>query len=141
MKNLVHFLVRHPEELNAYLFPTELRDRSHVGFGGFFTLGEDSSAPPNESYLFYAVNDEQLVAVELQRSRGRKTVFQANVDGIGVFQFRATQVRNPGKYVGEVAEASGFGVIHRFKPKVPALLDAAARRHNFYFVGYSPRVQ
>jgi len=140
MKNLVHYLVRHPEELSGYIYPTESVYQNYTSFGAFYLVGVSSDAELADGYIFHAVYGDEVIPVMLERVRGTLAIFQVAIRDVGTFQFRANKIRNPGKYLGAEMGLKDLSAIRQLKPRAPTALDSAAREHNFYFIGHSPRV-
>lgn len=139
MKDMVHYLIRHPVEGGGLIYPTEIEDDNYVGFGAFYLLGQPST-PVGERYRFSAVRGEQTIQTELLPFRGSRSFFQAEVGGIGSFIFHAQPMPFRPLYTGAFSSSSDLVAIRRLRSWQPQALDRACREHEFYFVGYSPRL-
>ena len=138
MNRFVHFMVRDPDDQDAIIYPTQLRQEGYLGFGEFYLLGMDASLL--DSYVFAAIKDESVLLVDLIRTGAESRLYKADVPDVGSFIFQAYHSRKPARYSGGDARLDGYKGVRVLKARKPKDNDAAARQYNFYFVGYSPRI-
>jgi len=138
MSDLIHYLIRHPT-LDGLIYPAELEDEEYFGFGSFYLLGK-TGAFIGEAYRFYAIRGEETVQTTLLPYRNSRSFFRAEVTDVGSFLFYAQPIARKPSYIGKAARASNLVAVRRLRSWQPDELDRACQEHNFYFVGYSPRV-
>ncbi|KQV83170.1 hypothetical protein [Rhizobium sp. Root1220] len=118
------------------IYPTELEERIYQGFGSFFFDGNDV-ADVDKSYVFYALRDGELLPLILERI-GVRYSYQVYVVGIGRFVFRATTAGVPSRYSGTSSTDLQQTLVRQLASTDRQGLNDAARRHDFYFVGFTP---
>ncbi len=121
------------------VYPSELRDAESAGPGSFLLMGEVDSRPEPE-YLFPAVLGDKLISVAVRQDERSTSFYWADVTDVGRFLFHAESVRQKLPYLGSDASASGMIALRRLRAWRHGELDRACREHDFYFVGYAPRV-
>lgn len=131
-------MVRRPEHLGELIYPTELFDPGYYGYGSFFINGRHIN-DVDQTYLFYAVRDDQPLPIKL-RSIG-SALFEADVDGVGLFVFKATTVGVPARYAGRYPFPPDTLLVRQLAPKDRPALERAVYEHDFYFTGYSPQIE
>jgi hypothetical protein len=134
---VIHYMVRRPEHLGELIYPLELFDPGYYGYGSFFIDGHHID-DVDQAYLFYAVRDDQLLPIELRSVDD--TSFEADVDGVGLFIFKATRVGVPARYAGQYPFPPDTLLVRQLAPKDRPALEQAAHEHDFYFTGYSPQI-
>lgn len=139
MSELVHFLIRDPNQPKTVVYASDLRTKHYGGFGGFFLMGEDVGNV-RDSYVFPAIQAGRVLAIQLQLVDKTKRVLRAAVPNVGVFTFRSYPFRHPPAYGGKSTLIAGKFALQQLKPTQPDELDAAVRARDFYFVGYSPQI-
>ena len=139
MSGLVHFLIRHPNQPRTVIYANDLRNRQYGSFGGFFLMG-DNAGDTHESYVFPAIQDGKILAIQLKLVGNTKSVFRAIVPNVGAFDFRSYPFRDPPAYGGKSTSMAGMLALQQLKATQPGELDSVVRAHDFYFVGYSPRI-
>lgn len=139
MKRNVHYMIRKPGVLAEFIYPSDLdEDENYYGYGTFVIEGRDNE-DVDDIYDFLAIREARVVKIKLERRT--KTVFHAMVDGIGEFQFTARRMATPARYTGGDANFEGGELIRQLVPADHGLLDAAVRKHDFYFVGFTPKLE
>lgn len=134
----VHYLIRHPS-VAGLIYPVELDEPGYVGFGAFYLLGATGDRI-GDAYVFHAVHQQQILETTLTEYRGTRSFFQAQVSGVGSFVFYAQPMRQKPPYVGAMPAAGNLVALRRLRAWQPDALNRACHEHEFYFVGYSPRV-
>ena len=137
MNERIHYLMLDPNR-KGLIYPTELDDQAYMGKGSFYLL-DFKGYPIRDSYTFYAIHGEQILTFTLHRNLTR--YFQVEVINIGVFDFLAVSISNQLSYIGNEQETSGLIARRRLKALHPERLDQACIEHDFYFVGYTPRLR
>ena len=139
MSDRVHYLIRHPREKGSLIYPTELNGEMYVGFGSFYLLGLPGSRI-DESYDLYAVLGEETIQTNLVRFGKSRNFFRAEVGGVGAFLFYAQRMAKQLSYVGSEIQVRGLIARWKLLSWKHDELDRACRKHDFYFIGYSPRL-
>jgi len=139
MTELVHYLIRHPTNGTGLIYPSDVDDATYVGFGAFYFLGLPGSRVA-ESYRFYAIQGEETIQIPLRPFRRSRSFFRAEVPAVGAFVFYAQPIARKPAYIGSSDSASNLSALRRLRSWQPHDLDRACREHQFYFVGYSPRL-
>jgi len=130
----VHYMCRAPGNVGALLYPYETDD-SYQANGSFFLAGlwtEDV----HEVYSFTTLRADVVQDAELVRVHG--STFEAEIDGIGRFSFRASTMGTPARYIGSARLAEGPLLVRQLVPHDRRRLEAAAIENGFVFLGHSP---
>lgn len=137
----VHYLVNaEDDDRLGLVYPTELGDKKHYAFGGFFLVGEHDASPEAE-YVFHAVHGDNLLRTIAMRSHSGGRFFRVEVNGIGVYMFYAQPMPMKLPYIGGSPGLQGLFATRRLLPLKPDALDRACERFGFYFVGTSLRTE
>lgn len=131
----VHYLCRKPGASGELVYPNELIG-DYQTLGSFFLGGSDSTGF-DEVYVFHAYMEGAVIPIELRRTSA--TMLLAHADGIGKFAFKAVQSGVPAKYAGSHSFPDEK-LVRQLAPRDRAALEDAARSKDFFFVGYSPRL-
>lgn len=132
----VHYLVRHPSIPGELLYPDEV-DENYQSFGTFFLVGKTFD-DVRDKYIFFAVLNGNVIASNLTRIRD-SSLYNAAVEGVGRFEFRATSIGAGGLYAGTYKPSEGLYAVRQLEIRSHAILNSAARDKNFFFVGYTPK--
>lgn len=132
----VHYLCRRPGAERELVYPQEMPP-GHQSPGSFFLPGNPEKGV-DEEYEFYAYRGGEVVAIPARKSDRDSLV--AIVDGIGGFQFLTSLAGIPARYVGNLPFPDQGMVARQLAPIDREELERAARDKDFFFVGYSPRL-
>jgi hypothetical protein len=138
MAPVVCYLVQGAGAERGLVFPQEL-PKSHHAAGSFYLLG----APGDhllESYLFHAVQADDVIETRLNRRRRGRAFFEVGVAGVGVFVFHARPLTRRVPYTGRARILRGLVALRQLQSWTSEQQENACREHQFYFVGYSPRI-
>lgn len=134
----VHYMIRKPGASAELIYPSDLDEREdYYGYGAFVIAGRDEE-DVDEIYNFLAIRETRAVPIKLERRT--TTVFRAMVDGVGEFWFTARRIATPARYTGRYSGFEGGELIRQLAPADHSLLDATVRKHDFYFVGFTPKL-
>lgn len=131
----VHYLCRKPGSVGELVYPLELPD-GYQSLGSFFLGGSDVSSV-DEVYRFPVYLDGSVLPSELRHIRG--AIFEAEIQAIGRFAFRAIQAGMPARYTGAYP-FDDIKLVRQLAPRNRAFLEEVALTKDFMFVGYSPRI-
>lgn len=138
MTRMVHYMIRRPGAAGEVIYPFEFEaSDDYYGFGAFF-LGGRHVDDVDEAYTFWAIRDSRAIPTKLFRQTAN--VFTVAIDGVGQFRFRAKKMSDPARYTGGYA---GFGddrLVRQLAPFDHRALDVAVWEHDFYFVGFTPKL-
>ena len=137
MRMEIHYLVRQKDASDGLVYPSELKEESHYGFGSFYLMGAEDDEPAQE-YAFHAIFGEELITATAVRLRDEKFFFSVEIKKVGRFIFYAQAMPRKYPYGGQVQLLQGKFAFRRMRSWKPAALDTACREHGFYFVGSSP---
>lgn len=132
-------MIRHPSQSQALVYPIELENNNYVGVGMFILFG-GASSEPEQSYRFDAIYGEEIINLNLVQTRRGKNSFLVVAPRIGNMEFLAHRMPNDTRYIGFQSELKNQVAIRRILPKYPEQLNEICKNHNFYFVGFSPRL-
>jgi hypothetical protein len=134
----VHYMVRKPNAVREALYPSELDEREdYYGVGSFFLSGNHAD-DLDAAYSFWAVRDGRAIETKLERRS--EAVYVAAVDRIGAFGFTARKVGDTVKYGGSFGAFGDSLLIRQLAPFDHDALDRAVREFDFYFVGFTPKL-
>ncbi|WP_367159793.1 hypothetical protein ABUE34_12060 [Kozakia baliensis] len=131
----MHYLCRKPGASGELVYPDELPE-NYQTLGSFFLGGSDSTGF-DETYIFHAYREGAVIPLELRRTSA--SILLAHADGIGDFAFRAVQSGLPARYTGNYPFLDEE-LVRQLAPRDRAALEDAAQSKDFFFVGYSPRL-
>lgn len=138
MTRNVHYMIRKPSASAEVIYPSDLDDREdYYGYGAFVIAGQHEK-DVDDFYSFLAIRETRVVAVKLERRTA--IFFRAMVDGVGEFWFTARRVATPARYTGSYSSFEGGRIILQLAPADHNYFDAAVRKHDFYFVGFTPKL-
>ena len=131
-------MIRKPGVSGEVIYPSDLDDREDYYGNGAFFIGGQHEEDVDEVYAFLAVRETRVVTIKLERRT--QTVFHATVEGVGGFHFTAKRMSNPARYSGRHTKYEDGWLIRQLAPADHRLLDAAVRKLDVYFVGFTPRI-
>lgn len=131
----VHYLCRKPGAFGELVYPDELPE-NYQTLGSFFLGGSDPLGF-DEVYVFHAYQEGAVIPLELRRTGA--SILLAHADGIGDFAFRAVQSGVPARYAGNYPFPDEK-LVRQLAPQDRTVLEDAAQSKDFFFVGYSPRL-
>jgi hypothetical protein len=135
----VCYLVRSSLQEGGLVFPSEMQETDPATMGAFYLLGRERGVPL-DAYSFLAIKGEEVIRIQLEKDRKAPAFFRATVPQVGNFLFFAQPLARQLRYVGGVPELAGQFAIRRLRSWRLGDLEQACRKHEFYFVGYSPRI-
>lgn len=131
-------MIRKPGAVGEVIYPSELDvGKEYYGFGSFF-LSSHNKRKIDSIYSFWAIWRNQAVETKLERQSSN--VFRVQFDGVGKFEFRARNINSPARYTGQYRGFDDKWLIRQLAPFDHELLDAAILKHDFYFVGFTPKL-
>lgn len=141
MTDFVHFLIRSPAGKRGLLYPSEIDIPEFYSVGSFYLMGIKGSRLA-DSYTFHAVQKDNIIVVQLKAAEGTSYAFyRAIVEGVGNILFYAQSLSVEYPYLGSNPGLLNNIASRRLRAWKPYQLDALCEKHQFYFVGYSPRIE
>lgn len=137
--NAVCYLVKSGHLESGLIFPTEMTELDTATTGSFYLLARSSSAT-EDAYAFFAVRGERILRVVLERMDKARSFFRAQVPDVGAFMFYAQPMPRKIPYRGDAPQFQDHVAIRRLRSWRPNDLENACAKYEFYFVGYSPRL-
>lgn len=128
----VFYLCRTVESRNEFVFPNELPENYYSP--GLFVIQKKIDNEFSSKYSFAARQGEQLLDLDLVHGNDLRT-FKVEVQGIGIYVFKAVSLDREDKYVGNIKSAFLDAPLWRLEPANMLQLERACRMHDFYFVG------
>jgi len=132
MNDLVYYLIHSPDG-KGLIFPSELEDNNYYTIGSFYIATDNLS----EKYIIYAVLGENIIKTNLHKVRDSSNFFINEIDKIGNFIFIAEKLNNKIHYSGKINQYKELILTYRLRIFNPTVAEQAAKKHNFYFIGFS----
>jgi len=142
MSDLVHYLIKNPSAVGGLIYPNEnsnIVGEGYVGFGGFYLLGT-AGASISGSYRFIAIRNKHLIETKMNVYQDSRNYFMVDLTEVGRFLFFAQPIPKGSNYVGRHPAVRNLVALKRLRSWRPNDLELACKRHNFYFIGYTPRI-
>lgn len=119
------------------IYPSELdANDEYYGVGALYIPGNHVD-DLDEAYLLWAIREGRAVQTHIEARKSR--IFVADVAGIGKFGFKLRPLEPLVRYTGNFQLNSKW-LIGQLAPFEHDALDNAVIQHDFYFAGFTPKL-